>query len=63
MIPAAADVGLSISYSAWHEAVGSFFQLILNVSILIVVGMLMLVLQRRIWARVTPIKGALPPSR
>ncbi len=37
-IPAAADIGLSISYASWSEAWGSFRQLLLNVSILIVVG-------------------------
>ncbi len=62
-IPAAADIGLSMSYASWSEVRGSFFQLILNVSILIVVGMIMLVLQHRIWERVTPMRGALPPSR
>ncbi len=53
-IPAAADIGLSISYASWSEARGSFFQLLLNVSILIVVGIIMLVVQKRIWDRVTP---------
>jgi uncharacterized hydrophobic protein (TIGR00271 family) len=56
-IPAAADIGLSIGYASWHEAWGSFLQLLLNVSILIVVGMIMLVVQRRIWNRVAPTKG------
>ncbi|HEY2563457.1 MAG TPA: DUF389 domain-containing protein [Acidimicrobiales bacterium] len=56
-IPAAADLGLSVGYAAWHEALGSFLQLVLNVSILIVVGMIMFVVQRRIWNRVTPTKG------
>ena len=56
-IPAAADIGLSVGYASWHEALGSFFQLLLNVSILIVVGMIMLVVQRRIWNRVAPTNG------
>jgi uncharacterized hydrophobic protein (TIGR00271 family) len=54
-IPAAADIGLSISYGSWSEAWGSFLQLILNVAILVVVGMIMLVVQRRIWERVMPV--------
>jgi len=57
-IPAAADIGLSISYASWSEARGSFFQLLLNVSILIVVGMIMLVVQKRIWDRVTQAAGS-----
>jgi len=52
-IPAAADIGLSIGYGSWSEARGSFLQLLLNVSILIVVGMIMLVVQKRTWDRVT----------
>jgi uncharacterized membrane protein len=54
-IPAAADIGLSVSYGSWGEARGSFFQLLLNVFILIVVGMIMLVVQRRVWDRVAPL--------
>jgi uncharacterized hydrophobic protein (TIGR00271 family) len=52
-IPAASDIGLSISYQSWREARGSLLQLLLNVSILIVVGMIMLVAQKRIWDRVS----------
>ena len=37
-IRATADIGLSISCASWSEAWGSFLQLLLNVSILIVVG-------------------------
>jgi uncharacterized hydrophobic protein (TIGR00271 family) len=59
-IPAAADIGLSISYASWSEAWGSFLQLLLNVSNLIVVGMIMLLVQRRIWDRVKPMDGTSP---
>ena len=59
-IPAAADIGLSISYASWSEAWGSFLQLLLNVSILIVVGMIMLLVQKRIWDRVTPAASSAP---
>ena len=61
-IPAAADIGLSISYASWSEARGSFLQLLLNVSILIVVGMIMLLVQKRIWDRVTPTAGSAPST-
>jgi uncharacterized hydrophobic protein (TIGR00271 family) len=50
-IPAAADLGLSISFGEWTEARGAFFQLMLNVVILIVVGAVGLRVQRRIWGR------------
>ncbi|HEY5358179.1 MAG TPA: DUF389 domain-containing protein [Streptosporangiaceae bacterium] len=48
-IPAAADIGLSLAYSSWSEARGSAFQLLLNVTVLIVVGALVLRVQRIIW--------------
>jgi uncharacterized hydrophobic protein (TIGR00271 family) len=48
-IPAAADVGLSAAYSDWSEARGSLFQLLLNVSLLVVVGAVAFVVQRRLW--------------
>jgi uncharacterized hydrophobic protein (TIGR00271 family) len=48
-IPAAADVGLSLAYHSWREARGSFFQLLLNVFVLVIVGAGGLRLQRRLW--------------
>jgi uncharacterized hydrophobic protein (TIGR00271 family) len=48
-IPAAADIALSLAYSSWSEARGSAYQLVLNVIVLIVVGTLMLRLQRIVW--------------
>jgi uncharacterized hydrophobic protein (TIGR00271 family) len=59
-IPAASDIGLSVSYGSWSEARGSLVQLLLNVTILIVVGVIMLVVQRWIWNRVSntsPVSG------
>ena len=61
-IPAASDIGLSIAYRSWPEARGSLIQLLLNVIILILVGMVILVTQRRIWERVTPTATTQPPS-
>ena len=52
-IPAAADIGVSIAFSSWPEARGSAIQLLLNVSVLIVVGALALRGQRDIWRRWT----------
>lgn len=48
-IPAAADVGVSLVYGAWREAVGSLTQLLLNVVLLIIVGALGLHAQRAVW--------------
>ena len=48
-IPAAADIALSLAYSSWTQARGSAFQLLLNVAVLIVVGALVLRVQRIIW--------------
>jgi len=53
-IPAAASVGVSIAYLSWHEAWGSLLQLLLNVSLLIVVGAAGLSAQRAIWRRRRP---------
>ena len=48
-IPAAADLALSLAHASWNEAKGSAYQLVLNVTVLIVVGALTLRLQRIIW--------------
>jgi uncharacterized hydrophobic protein (TIGR00271 family) len=52
-IPAAADIGVSIAFGTWGEALGSLAQLLLNVAILIAVGAIGLVVQQRLWQRVT----------
>jgi uncharacterized hydrophobic protein (TIGR00271 family) len=52
-IPAASDIGLSIVYGDWKGARGSFFQLLLNVTILIVVGIVMMRVQRKLWDRIS----------
>ena len=51
-IPAAADIGVSSAFQNWSEARGSLIQLLLNVAILIAVGTVGLVVQRRLWRRV-----------
>ncbi len=50
-IPAAASIGLSLSFANWHDARGSIAQLLLNVVLLIVVGAAGLSTQRFIWTR------------
>jgi uncharacterized hydrophobic protein (TIGR00271 family) len=52
-IPAASDIGVSIVYGDWRAARGSFFQLLLNVTILIVVGVVMMAIQKKLWDRVS----------
>jgi uncharacterized membrane protein len=56
-IPAAADVGVSLAFSSWHEAWGSAFQLLLNIAVLIAVGAAGLSTQRMIWRRRTIIRS------
>ena len=48
-IPAAAAMGLSAAFGQWREAWGATEQLLLNVVILLAVGVLALILQRRFW--------------
>jgi uncharacterized hydrophobic protein (TIGR00271 family) len=50
-IPAAADTGLSLAFEDWGEARGAFFQLLVNVVILIAVGAIGLAALRRFWGR------------
>jgi len=48
-IPAAADISLSLAYASWGQARGAAFQLLLNVTVLIAMGALVLRVQRIIW--------------
>ena len=50
-IPAAADIGVSSAFGFGGEALGSFYQLLLNVGLLIIVGALTMRGQRLIWRR------------
>ncbi|MFD4922326.1 DUF389 domain-containing protein [Streptomyces goshikiensis] len=51
-IPAAADIAVSVAFTSWSEAWGSFVQLVVNIVVLIVVGTGTLRCQREIWRRV-----------
>ncbi|QKZ21760.1 DUF389 domain-containing protein [Streptomyces chartreusis] len=51
-IPAAAGIGVSLAFSDWDQARGSLAQLLLNIVLLIVVGVLTLRFQRFIWRRI-----------
>jgi len=57
----ALTAGFSLAFSSWHEARGSFFQLLLNIVLLIVVGVLTLKLQRFAWRRISR-RSALPAT-
>jgi uncharacterized hydrophobic protein (TIGR00271 family) len=50
-IPAAANVGVAAAYGQWDTAVGSFAQLALNVSGILVSGVLVLYVQRKLYHR------------
>ncbi|MFR9797146.1 DUF389 domain-containing protein [Streptomyces sp. MS06] len=50
-IPAASDVAVSLAFGDWREARGSLIQLVLNVVVLVLVGVLALRLQRSLWNR------------
>ena len=56
-IPAAADIGVSVAFGFSSEALGSFYQLLLNVSLLIIVGALAMRGQRLIWRRWLRVRG------
>ena len=61
-IPAAADVGVSLAFSSWHEARGSAFQLLLNIAVLVAVGAAGLSTQWMIWRRQTARSPGRVPS-
>jgi hypothetical protein len=48
-IPAAADVGVAVAFGQWSEAMGAGEQLLSNVAVLLAVGVVVLILQRRYW--------------
>ncbi len=51
-IPAASDIGVSLAFGSDHEAWGSAFQLLLNVTVLAAVAVVGLPAQRAIWRRI-----------
>jgi uncharacterized hydrophobic protein (TIGR00271 family) len=52
-IPAASDVGVATAFGSWSEARGSLIQLLLNIIVLIVVGLLTLRSVRMLWRRLS----------
>ncbi len=52
-IPAASDIGVSLAFGGNSEALGSTFQLLLNVTVLAAVAIVGLPLQRALWRRIT----------
>ncbi|MGW3209581.1 DUF389 domain-containing protein [Streptomyces sp. NPDC001135] len=57
-IPAASDIAVSLAFAEWHQAWGSLVQLLLNVVVLVIVGVLTLRVQRRLWYRAARRAGA-----
>ncbi|MEU8925728.1 DUF389 domain-containing protein [Kitasatospora sp. NPDC048545] len=51
-IPAASDLAVSCAFGSYREAWGSFLQLLLNIVVLVVMGVLVLRLQRAVWRRI-----------
>ena len=52
-IPAASDIGVASAFGSWSEARGSLLQLLLNIVVLIVVGLLTLRFVRLRWRRIS----------
>jgi uncharacterized hydrophobic protein (TIGR00271 family) len=52
-IPAAADMGVSLAFGSWSEALGSTEQLFLNVFLLAAVAAIGIPAQRAVWRRLT----------
>ena len=50
-MPAASDIGVASAFGSWSEARGSLLQLLLNIVVLIVVGVLTLRFVRLLWRR------------
>ncbi|WP_238018543.1 DUF389 domain-containing protein [Dactylosporangium sp. AC04546] len=50
-VPAAANVAAALAYGVWHEAWGSTVQLFLNLTAIVVAGVLTLLAQRWWWRR------------
>ncbi|MEV5802696.1 DUF389 domain-containing protein [Streptomyces collinus] len=50
-IPAASDMAVSLAFADWRQAGGSLLQLLLNVVVLVITGVVTLRLQRWLWRR------------
>ncbi len=61
-IPAASDIGVSLAFGSGSEAWGSALQLLLNVTVLAVVAIAGLPVQRALWRRAARRTPAAPPD-
>ena len=50
-IPAAANIGLACAYGEWHEWRGAMLQLAVNLTAIVLAGVLTLFVQRRLYMR------------
>lgn len=48
-VPAAANAALALSYASWHEALGSTWQLVLNLAGIVVAGVATMLIQKWVW--------------
>jgi uncharacterized hydrophobic protein (TIGR00271 family) len=66
-VPAAANAAVAVAYGVWHEALGSAIQLLVNVTAIVVAGVLTLSVQRLWWRsrarQVTADPAASAPAR
>jgi uncharacterized hydrophobic protein (TIGR00271 family) len=62
-VPAAANAALALSYASWHEALGSAWQLVLNLAGIIAAGLLTMLIQRWLWAKPRARAAAAGPER
>ena len=62
-IPAASAIGVSAAFGSWGDAGGSALQLLLNAGLLLVVGVLTLHAQRRLWRDQEPRPKHRPVAR
>lgn len=55
-IPASGNIALGLAYGIWNQVLGSSIQLVVNISGMALAGWLTLLLQQRIWKRITQAK-------
>ncbi|MFR9776416.1 DUF389 domain-containing protein [Micromonospora sp. MS34] len=62
-VPAAANVAVGAAYGVWHEAAGSALQLVINLTAIVLAGLLTLIVQRYWWRRVERRAGGSVPRQ
>jgi len=57
-IPASGNIAVALVFLQWHEVLGSAAQLVINVTGMAVAGWATLLLQQKVWSRVTTARAA-----